>query len=1845
MQCKLVDKKTGEPKVFYKTDQGEVFDNMREAINNSSRFYTTGVYKNSEEFVDVVTTPKFDPDSIQGKIQGWLGDGTIISKAVNNKQMFEVVGTSPMGVRENMMNIKQELDVAIGRNEYTIRGNNLVLGTKIQLPTNLNRPSEIIEEYGEGIGANLLIHEAFKEKEEQDRKPQPTQFTKQELKDKMLGILDKMGFSTTSIQDYMDRYEARHKVTPTAEALIDTVEKVVAFKNGEIMLSELTEEVSHLIIEGWDRAEVDRLLDKVPDLAIFDKYYHQYRDIYERQNPSMSEEAIEKLVRKEILGKYLSQQLQDPKQPQDYVEESIINKMFTLLRDFFNSIFVNESIQSEIDSFVADVQAHIYNDTLAEQLDMDNSDGVVMFSAVVEKDQLVSIINKVRTKLNKITSSKESIPEDLALMDAQMIYLAAAETVSVMNREASAMRRLLHNRKNLDVTLSATEQAKIQVLITELDGLLPGIVSATEGLKGISTTDKKKLNTVAMETISDMFEIKKMYEAENTHDREKIEEKLAKVFGWDKDHPRRDWLGEQVDKVQKEHSALFNFFAPLMLSNNVFVKAIGRLTSTMYQQVAIAMDGHFNKYIGKFDKINVEGLLDGNFIVSDINRDAYDRERRGIEYDIKAKIDDTLLYDEKGDLITRDEYVNSQKLATATMSASHKAVFNFLMFYERVNNQEVFGKLNEFEERLLDQYRVLGLTPNTYDKISGGIEFLMDHDRMNQARRDIENKYDKGDPLYAEEMNSLKSRERALTNPLEDRPISMVYFNTEEEMLTYLAKDGLKISTQPTRDSVLWKNPSTGNALYVRVLNKRNLEASKLFLHLKAKEYNRQQFEALGRGDVAELSKNFVDAYRKYRERLEKNPNLTPTQIEDMSRNWVFANGNFGYTDDFFAQMDATEYNIEDLPDAVRPTAEKIKNTLDALAKYRRQIMSEASHFRSYNETDPSLFSEETKENLDIVEEEQSRLRSELMELFASNGVEVVRTDSIIQNRPNNAFRKAFEVETGQKYENASIKVKEDFLFSHTEIPRKSMARYEKFKEAFTRDRLTKGQQEYIANIMEERGLLGSLTDKETVLSVLIEDSIPSYYKRFEPKGTSMSYASYINKIMDGTLSIDRLMSDISSNSFPPYVQFNVGSRFNFYDANEVSMEELVDNFVAEQDQTRKLEILKEISAHTKVGEKFENKDFEATIRGREEAYLSAMEMALIARKTYKVLNSGDVFEKFHFRKTGIKRTADLLKGGRQLSEVKSEIWENISYRPDEFEDAYKEGLSVNAIPKIGLYRLPVADGSTDFVEMLFRGLHEANMYEQRVNNFKETNSILETMRSRMDDGSKTTKAVEEYISQHYFGRKSIQHMRVDVMGKEVDFSKVMLGMRNFFSMMGIGTSPVVALTAYTTAKFQEYLMYIGGRDLYQPAHNRASWEYKKLIGGSIKDLGSLTGDSKAEVLMRYLGIHDPSQRYMNAEYNGLIRNLPMSKVMYGPMSATMLPVSMKIGLSVMMEYRFINGKLYDFATFEEYMKVVEQSDMTTEELREEFEKYKDESLYDRFDPDTEGYGLDISDADRRKVMSKIEEFKRRIQAESPAAGKVLAQSHPLLGYMFTYRNWLSTAAIWSFDGLTRKLDQNKGGVRFERYYNDMTNRDDIGRVTAMYEYALNVKDLYKSKGFEALREAWNATDGAGRQALRESIAAQGIIAGLILATSIILRYADDDEEEDNYPLQLLAYIAARTVNESFSAAGPAGLGVVNETLAAIQNPIVISNNLYNMVGLTDVTKMGETVKSGPYKGWNKYVADMFKIVSLRNMYTASTADNVKHSRESYMFFNVKDSSFSALPLVVMMQDSGEDEE
>lgn len=278
-------------------------------------------------------------------------------------------------------------------------------------------------------------------------------------------ILSTLGIRVMGMSEYMDKYKMRNGVDPSARALSDMANGVIALAEGATV-EDLNEEVAHFLIDTYrNQQEIDEILDSVEGTSLWNQFAGRYYEVYGKEYQG---EELDRMVKREILGKTLAQRfvpgmeqaVEDLTSSED-VQLSLFGRMVRAIRNFFTSqrSDLNKVLDRIKESALAD------DPSAFDVLLLKDSDHLMYsLSDVDVANKLIKngrSLERLYTRLQRMRSSQsQRIGESITLLRD------IGEKVRQVGGELSKNNNLLSTK-----SIIATAKAEVEYLITVASSL------------------------------------------------------------------------------------------------------------------------------------------------------------------------------------------------------------------------------------------------------------------------------------------------------------------------------------------------------------------------------------------------------------------------------------------------------------------------------------------------------------------------------------------------------------------------------------------------------------------------------------------------------------------------------------------------------------------------------------------------------------------------------------------------------------------------------------------------------------------------------------------------------------------------------------------------------------------------------------------------------------------------------------------------------------------------------------------------------------------------------------------------------------------------------------------------------------------------------------------------------------------------------------------------------------------------------------------------------------------------------------------------------------------------------
>jgi len=288
--------------------------------------------------------------------------------------------------------------------------------------------------------------------------------SKTDLMQNLTQFASSLGIDVMTMENYKRTFQDRHNIPATAKGLADMFNQVIALSN-DATVADLSEEVAHFAIQYYtDQGAIADMLEQVPNTTLYKAQAEQYRQLYSKK---ASGEALEMMVRKEILGKLLSERIiQNVNPTASTQQESSLLGVLSDLWEGFKSLFVitdaNAKFFSDFGKVLDSISYNVSKKEMGRFAAFQSNE--VYFSASTRDQQLqdnfsafLDNLRGVYTALSRATSKQYSKQKRDRLAEVTELIARAEYTKAI---HASALSILQDAQRANDIIRVA--QAKME---------------------------------------------------------------------------------------------------------------------------------------------------------------------------------------------------------------------------------------------------------------------------------------------------------------------------------------------------------------------------------------------------------------------------------------------------------------------------------------------------------------------------------------------------------------------------------------------------------------------------------------------------------------------------------------------------------------------------------------------------------------------------------------------------------------------------------------------------------------------------------------------------------------------------------------------------------------------------------------------------------------------------------------------------------------------------------------------------------------------------------------------------------------------------------------------------------------------------------------------------------------------------------------------------------------------------------------------------------------------------------------------------------------------------------------
>jgi hypothetical protein len=1814
-----------EPSLTYITPNKEEYSTFKEALDNTQ---TGDISANIGNVTLFTINSSTDYNTVNGTINGLIKSGILTGESILEPTGEKVILTEGLGDLIKTVNwvIGQEaLIKSAGRKNVKItEDGNFILENGSVLTVQIRNNQGELEQVDLNIFTNSTKEELKKQfpdvymsaialqtyqnllkgtSDQQVVAEEQLEFTPEaELQEALIGLLNKMGVKVTSITDYITKFAKKNGVEPSASALADLTNKIVAFKNGEINIEDLSEETAHFIVETFNQEEVNNLLRNINKTAEWQEHSDNYYKLYKENNPNISDSQLEQLVRKEILGKVLANSILQNSvvENQTETQKNIFQKLRDLFIQFFEKINARfkPEYQTELESWTNKVYANLMANDLYEQLDETQLEKgrFQMYSATKKSDDpIVQInvrankaLNVIQNNINRLRegSSKSEVTQYRIALEKeseQAKIAAVSGIVSIVKRQTNYLKQVLEKNKDKNHPFSADENA----VYTNTVGTMLGYMAEIKELLNDKDKDHVKLKEEISKLNETILEIKGSSNILSDNGwRNMVEEQAIKLSLTEQEKQelldayieRTDENGNKVGgQGKKDTNWFFAHIAPMVHAQDPALNMASSVISKMTMKHSMAITHRVKGLFEKMEDLGIEqpnklfkSWKRGNYLFGPIKQQLLDEE---------VLSEKTKIYNElKGTKLIEKEFEEQKANGQLELTAQEQSEFD-----EKVN---IFRRENHYVDYLTKKARA------EREKLYEGLS-------KEAVRFDRNLSRDRG--VIGEEA-------RKLNTYTQEHKYRLQQINKERIKKESPYYDGNLKQGLLEKDGEIIKDPSFKNIP----------EESQMVLDLQELKKRKLEFFKEKNQDTKTIPQKFKN--------ILGNQTSSESQLE-----YLMLNANISFSNEFWDSLSENDNIIQRLePQKNNPIVSELISRIKILQKKRTLILKANRVHNLPSEIDFSELSGHEMDAVKDISEQLQQAYSEAREFLPEKA-----DDENITPFSSNV-NEAYKAEVKQR--NLSESKEKEFNFIKEHVTNKD--KYSLDKLGVKARDIIEGREPRLNDFYKEifqDNYIGSPEEiKEQVYADVVEHAktkLLPYFKRIEPN-QGESFSSIMEQLNNGSKTAVQFVSEVENGVHP---QISLTPNYIFFDQenNEDLNPEYQKNeelgLPQIQSQYRDSEFQKHFGFDYNTAQPQTNKN----------EYEAWKALTDFHSETLEATDMTDRHNSYLLPQRGVRGARQfhkLLTGANKLDTLK-EIWKDFtSYREDEKE--YGENASGQVlggkegdlrIPKYGFNRLSNEEDVTDeLLESYIWMASEAELYKARVEAFADMESIKNLITNssysdKAEEKSRVYQMFDSFYRYNIYGQNEEFSYETDLFGilpKKQNLAPLAKKFQFWVRLVNLGFNLIVPLTSILQGGVNLTIERFVGERVDKDASKLAKRYLAKHMGKAVGDTLALNSKSRLSSVGEYLGVFDITDRFRDSNYGKLSRGMLRSGFITHTIADA--PIKWQVMMTVLKDMRVVDGDIINYNTFKKQKTILAKSageTLTDKKIRGEWSKYE-ENTFDNYlvtekgttDIEVEKLIEDLNYSGNttidKFIGSKIQFIRDTIKRTAqevdtmiPTEERSTAQRHAIFSFFFLHRGWMSVAYNRKFKN--KHLNTHTGLKEEGNWW---------GTADFIKGWVNEWKNPENSKTFlKTVKDEWDKADDTRKRSINRTLIELAMTNSLAVLSLILMGMADD--EDDLWIQSFSKYMGVRTSNEVISST----VSLPNQVFDTLQTPIV---GLEKITHLSKIFSLfdGDIVERGKFKGETERMRFMYKgLPAFKEYY------NVTHPREltkNYYWYN-----------------------
>lgn len=1657
-------------------------------------------------------------------------------------------------------------------------------------------------------------------------------------------ILSTLGIRVMGMSEYMDKYKMRNGVEPSARALSDMANGVIALVEGATV-EDLNEEVAHFLIDTYrNQQEIDEVLDSVVGTPLWNQFAGRYYEVYGKEYQG---EELDRMVKREILGKTLAQRfvpgmeqaVEDLASSED-AQLSLFGRIIRAIRNFFSTqrSDLNKVLDRIKESALAD------DPSAFDVLLLKDSDHLMYsLSDVDVANKLIKngrSLERLYTRLQRMRSSQsQRIGESISLLRD------IGEKVRQVGGELNKNNNLLSTK-----SVIATAKAEVEYLVTVasslrksgkgldyetiqvIDNVYGEIVPLIRNLRGFvnnQAADYYGSNKVGM--VEDMDDILRMAETSmsdiNALRSDRNEDWLdgqLRMFNI----PERYWNGikKLINNIHKDINVMSRFFGTLEHSGNAILGMLGQRLAKAHNEAHIEGISNINK-MTRMMKERGWGIKDNEDLIQKINgknSDYLDSSRDFAKYDLlyrteqaKAIIDiydlknvtgktekqliDLLLSDRGLKVKTRDDIVGYDGDKPITKEVYH-------IFKPTIQNFDISDMTFEDQQRYLDT-----------------INKWLDENREKPMVQAYYDKIEKVNKKVEERLGRRVSQATSdfMTRIRRSRYVAMGKF----------VRNGKVDWKAFQSDPIAWRS-------YLDILRDRAIAKSEWYSDGTPKEEGSEALmmsEEIKAWDEAwaEEFGNTNEGRKASAEFKEILRGIERSEGGKAAFEFLLAGGHLGFSKDMWGSEEGDYY--ENLVDKITEQSvsssriEKVEEAMATINEINDQLRPLLIQYRDstrYGEYDfDRLRGSASLRKINELYDRLAEAKSVINAAASAEDIEMDMPDTVesgVTDSYRNALRDAMAYDNGMdeiKFakEHMSARSRSQVERMASKLSRKNPS-WTTVEVAFFRKKYGPDFNNKLANDI-------AMGKANSILIEYARTRLYPYMRKYSPKG----YSGFVRKINNGTYKVSEFF-DAMENGISKEESV---SRFGF-DINMIDLS-INNQWLEEADAEssfRNPNYNPDLGYgyHTPRFDKYKNEAFfkkygitnegeEATIN--KDKWEMRKELLNISHKAMEDYDERfrNIYQIPQISKGGVERMVQA--GVDPKAAIGNAVRDIVGERVDDPIHGQGQDLGgidendnkYRMIPKYYLNKLENADDvSHDFAYSYSMLSLQATSYKYKRAALDDVMGYRNMMLETQYDGGKNPEATHAYRMFQDWVNASIYDVRINnkraewnIGNYKVDLNKLALMFTKFVSKSNLGFSPFVAATGALTGQANFLLEGMVGQYISKDSMKYAYGEAQKQLSTYVSEIGDINRTNKLYVVGEALGVFNVRNRVRSAAYNKIWRTL-FRDLPFKMMEVLNSPLDPQVIISVMDDTRLYEGQFWSYSNFKEMM--MKDRNMSANEAKRDWERLRDYSMWNMVDVKDgkivakNEANKDIIDRYIPTLSSRVRSMVQICDGALNEQNRVGASRNAILNMVLPHRGWFILAIQRAY---------KKAGFNFQ------TNQFEEGYMRTLWRFAGDIYNMMsegRMKEIHDVLKEYHSLNPYEQTNIKRSLINMAVFATMIAIGRALMGYREDNE--DSWFGQFITYIGFRTINEIASQTSPF---MELNAIDMLQDPLVTARKLGD---LTDPRNWDPfaTVQTGVYKGESKLWRQLMKFSFGKQWYNIKTARDIKQTSDYWLMTN-----------------------